>query len=309
MENTSTLQKAPKKGLNTAILILQFIGIVAVVLGHADGPGEDVPNFLTLAFPYYSWHMPFFIFISGYLFNREQTAGSYILKKVKTHLIPALIVNAICGIFAVCIKAWDIAKYGADITLEALFVTPFTTGYQFFINVSLWFIFALFVIEVVACLLDRVTRGKADWIFLIVFCVVSLVCAYLPYVNHDGTRDEFLNATLRNGYLFFFFWLGVCYKKYAEKYVAKYINWKLSIGIFLVQALFLVLSDYTITTNVRNMVINTITVPNGYWTALVAPITATLFFMGIANSLAPYLQGSKTLALVGRNTRYIVYWH
>ena len=116
MENTSTLQKAPKKGLNTAILILQFIGIVAVVLGHADGPGEDVPNFLTLAFPYYSWHMPFFIFISGYLFNREQTAGRYILKKVKTHLIPALIVNAICGIFAVCIKAWHIAKYGAEST-------------------------------------------------------------------------------------------------------------------------------------------------------------------------------------------------
>ncbi len=302
------IKSSPTK-YNTSMLILQCIGIIAVVLGHADIGGDDIPNLLNLAFPYYSWHMPFFMFISGYFFNRVDTIGKYTFKKLKTHLLPAFIVNAVCGIFSMCIKHFSLTSYGQDITIKSLFITPFTTGYQFYINVSLWFVFALVVIEVIACFMDRVTKGKAELVFLVITFVTSLYCCFMAYYDHQGTRGEYYNAALRLGYLMFFFWLGICYRSCGEKYLKRFLNYKVSLAIFAIVSIVLGLTKYKIVTNVRDMQMNSITVPNGYWVAVVSPIIATIFFLGIAYSLAPYFKNSKAIVKLGRGTRYIMYYH
>lgn len=308
-QNTLLNSQEGKPKLNTAMLLMQSIGIIAVVIGHADYGGTDIPNAFTLAFPYYSWHMPFFVFISGYFFNRSKPAGRYILQKLKTHLLPAFLVNLVCGVFSASIKAFELTGYGMDITLESLFITPFTTGYQFNINIALWYIFALVVIEIVACLMDRLVRGKGDLVYLAITLTASLYCCCLCYYDHDGTRDEYYNALLRLGFLMFFFWLGVCYKRYFEAPLKKIINFKLSIIIFTAQTIFLGLTEYVIRINTRNMDFSKITVPDGFWVAIVSPITATLCLLGICYSLAPYLANSKLLTTFGRNTKYIVYYH
>lgn len=310
MAQTTIAQKSSaSKDLNTSMLIMQCIGIIAVVLGHADIGGEDIPNILNVAFPYYSWHMPMFIFISGYFFNRTLNAKDYIIKKLRTHLLPAFIVNAVCGLFSFCIHIFNLADYGREITLRSLFITPFTTGYQFYIDVSLWFIFALVVIEILACVMDRLARGKASLIYLAATFLICLYCCIRIYYDHNGTRNEFVNALLRLGYLMFFFWLGICYRQYAETHIKKFINYKSSLVIFSLQAALLGITGYKITTNVRDMNFIPITVPNGFWVAIVAPITATVFFLGLSYSLSKYIGSSRTLAILGRNTKYIVYYH
>ncbi len=232
-----------------------------------------------------------------------------ILKKLKSHLLPAFIVNLVCGIFSLCIKIFSLANYGQPITLKSLFITPFTTGYQFHINVSLWFIFCLVIIEILACIMDRITRSKCDVLFLVLTLTVAIFCCYKSYYDHQGTRDEYLNALLRLGFLMFFFWLGICYKKYIENSLEKFINYKLSIIIFISIATVLALTNYKITINVRDMRFTPITVPNGFWVAIITPIIATLFFLGISYSLAPHLKNSKSLAVFGRSTKYVMYYH
>lgn len=308
-EKTLVNPKESTVKLNTAMLLMQCIGIIAVVLGHADYGGPDIPNALSLVFPYYSWHMPFFVFISGYFFNRTKPVTKYIPQKLKTHLLPALVVNFVCGIFSMALMKFNITGFGMPITLKSLFVTPFTTGYQFNINVALWYIFALVVIEIVAVLMDRVVKGKADLIYLVLTFAGSLFCCYNVYYDFEGTRDEYLNAMLRFGFLMFFFWLGVCYKRYFENKIKRFINYKTSIIIFIVQSVFLGLTEYVIRINTRDMDFTHITVPNGFWVALVSPITATLFLLGICYSVAPYVEDSKLLATFGRNTKYVVYYH
>ncbi len=308
-----------KPSLNTAMLIMQCIGIIAVVCGHIDLGYTNlnvanlnhvgIPNILNVAFPYYSWHMPFFVFISGYFFNRTKPCGTYILQKVKTHLLPALLINFVCGIFALCIKNFNITKYGHDITLKSLFETPFTTGYQFHINVSMWFVFCLIIIEIIACIMDRLTRSKWDIPFLIITLGAALYCSYRTFYNHSETREEYLNAALRLGFLMFFFWLGICYRKYGERLFKRFLNFKTSIIIFAVQAAYLGITQYNIAANVRSMHLSAINIPNGFWVAIVSPITATLFLLGISYSLEPRLTGSKTLAAFGRGTKYIMYYH
>jgi fucose 4-O-acetylase-like acetyltransferase len=308
MEKANTL--LPQKSQqNTVMLILQCVGIIAVVFGHADIGNSDIPNPFNLVFPYYSWHMPLFIFISGYFFNRSLPIVKYSVKKVRSLLIPALCVNAICGVFSSLIKHFSIANYGKDITFKSLFITPFTTGYQFTIDVSLWFIFALFVIEIFACILDRALKGKADFILLALSFLGSVFCVFYTFYNHEATRGEYLNALLRFGYLFFFFWLGTCYRKYFEKGVKRFLNYRISVIILVLQGVFLILTNATITFNTRDMNLSKITLTNGFWVPIIAPLTATLFLLGIAYSLAPYLKKIRLLALIGRNTKYIVYYH
>lgn len=309
MNNVSKPTVSQKQPLNTTMLIMQCIGIIAVVLGHADIGGPNIPNPLTVAFPYYSWHMPFFIFISGYFFNREMKIGPYLWKKTRNHLLPALAVNAVCGLFSMGIQHWDLTNYGQDITLKSLLITPFTTGYQFYINVSLWFIFALFLIEIVACVMDRLARGKGDMIYLVLSLMVSLYCCVRVFYDHDGTRGEYRNALLRFGFLTFFFWLGVCYRRYFEGAVKKIWNAKWSAVLFILQALLLSITGYNITYNTRDMDFSTLTVPHGFGVAIVAPIIAIAFFLGIAYTLTPYLAGNQTLRLLGQNAKYVVYYH
>lgn len=308
-EKTLVNPKESTVKLNTAMLLMQCIGIIAVVLGHADYGGPDIPNALSLVFPYYSWHMPFFVFISGYFFNRTKPVTKYIPQKLKTHLLPALVVNFVCGIFSMALMKFNITGFGMPITLKSLFVTPFTTGYQFNINVALWYIFALVVIEIVAVLMDRLVKGKADLIYLVLTFAGSLFCCYKAYYDFDGTRDEYFNAVLRFGFLMFFFWLGVCYKRYFENKIKRFITYKTSIIIFVVQGVFLGLTEFVINVNTRNMDFSKITIPDGFWVALVSPITATLFFFGICYSVAPYVKDSKLLVTFGRNTKYVVYYH
>ena len=306
MESNTNVLITEKPKMNVAMLIMQCIGIIAVVYGHASAPAEKI---FYSAFTYYSWHMPFFVFISGYFFNRTRSAGQYIWQKVKSHLIPALFLNAIFCVFAYFIKLFEVAQYVEELNFKSFLVYPFTSGYSAYINVSMWFVFVLVSIEIVACLMDRLARGKADFIYLGATLAISVFCVCITFYNNDGTRQEYLNALLRLGYLLFFFWLGACYRKYGEKHLQRFINWKSSLIIYLVQLLFLAVSGYKIGTNVRDMTMNIITAPHGWWTAIITPITATLFFLGISYSLAPYIKDSKTLEIMGRSTKYVMYYH
>jgi len=46
-------------------------------------------------FPYYAYHLPLFIFISGYFYNQNQEdhLGKFFLKKLRTVILPFYLVN------------------------------------------------------------------------------------------------------------------------------------------------------------------------------------------------------------------------
>jgi len=309
MTDIQTANNMEQKQLNTSIMIMQCIGILSVVLGHAEIGLAEIPNILNLAFPYYSWHMPFFIFVSGYLFNRKRSLGRYVLGKCRTLLIPALVVNFICGLFSMTLRHLGMVNYGKEITFERLFIMPFTTGYQFYINVSLWFIFALFTIELFSCLLDRLVRGKGDIAFTLIALVVSVLCCVRVFFDHAGTRNSYFLAALRFGYLIFFFWLGILYKSHLEKHLKRFLNLKTAMILLCGMCAFYGITGYVTTYNTRSMKFTEITVPNGFWVPIVIPLIGIAFFLSISYHLSPYLKNSRTIRWISTNSRYIVYWH
>lgn len=311
MSGTASHSLRPDRSWNVPMLFLQCVGIVSVVFGHADMGGTTIPNLLNVAFPYYSWHMPFFIFISGY-FNdagRKRPTGEFLKKKTLSLLLPAFIVNLLHGVVSMCMKYLGIVSYGQDITLRSLFVTPFTTGYQFYIDVSLWFIFALYGIEVFSVLVDKAARFRLDRVILGVSLAVSLGCCAAAFYFHEATRGEFLNTLLRFGFLFFFFRLGIFYRSTLEKHLRGYLTLKTAAALFCAQALILGITGFKITLNTRDMNLSTITVPHGFWCAVFIAITALAFFLSIAYAAEPHIKNYRMLYVLGGNTRYVLYYH
>lgn len=83
--------------MNYQFLILQAIGIILVVTGHRGGI-----SFFDDWFPMYSFHMPMFVFISGYFYKTysEQKVKEFFLKKVKHLVFPYFLWNFFYGIIS-----------------------------------------------------------------------------------------------------------------------------------------------------------------------------------------------------------------
>lgn len=140
---TGEQQKPP---YNVAFGILSALAMLMIVAGHQ---GYDILTAGGL-FPYYSFHVPLFMFISGYFYRDEEEGQplSYLKKKAKRLLLPYLIWNVVYGLLAAALRAFGGFAMGEAVSLKTLFVMPFLNGYQFILNYAAWFVPVLFIVEV-----------------------------------------------------------------------------------------------------------------------------------------------------------------
>jgi fucose 4-O-acetylase-like acetyltransferase len=125
------------------------LGILLVVLGHTSGLPTAVHNFI------YSFHMPAFFILSGYLFNTEKSIknpAEQIRNKFYRLIIPAWTLGLICGIPFIALLALNKGGINLDIFIQKLIGT--LTGYPKtelnFESTPIWFLFALFITEFIA---------------------------------------------------------------------------------------------------------------------------------------------------------------
>ena len=116
--------------------LLYAFGIVLVLCAHADGGAISI---LKEWFPYDGTYLTLFSFASGYLYRitSEEDLGGYILKKVKTLLIPLYLYN-----FAYAALVWLSRmkgfEIGEDPSFYSIFILPITNGHQFLYNMGGW---------------------------------------------------------------------------------------------------------------------------------------------------------------------------
>jgi len=167
---------------NTEIDMFRGLGILLVVLGHTTGLPGEVHRYV------YSFHMPAFFFLSGYLFQLDKvqrSPGSFINGKFHRLIIPAWCMGAVCGLVFV-------AKLPLQrITLAAFLGLAWGTAVGFpradgnFLSTPLWFLFCLFSLETAAACLARLI-GKAVVPLLMVTGVAGIAwSARLPFVPFD----------------------------------------------------------------------------------------------------------------------------
>lgn len=158
------------ESVNMQFAILSALGMFFVVDGHLNNSYLDIGGL----FPYYSFHMPLFAFISGYFYRQgsEDGIAAYAKRKVIRLLVPYMIYNLLYGIAAQVLHGAGFA-FGGGLNLRNLFIEPFITGHQFEYNLAAWFVPALFLVEIANVLLRRFLKIMACRGRILNECIVA----------------------------------------------------------------------------------------------------------------------------------------
>ena len=146
---------------NKSIDILKGIGIIFVILGHMQ---RYIPTNLLIYI--YSFHMPLFFYISGYLYKKnyeEKTIKEYLIKRSKELIYPYISLNVINFI-------WYALKTQSFNELIKYCISFLYSNYIFEINYvgAIWFLLCLFVVEVLYFILKKKITNKN--VFSVIIC-------------------------------------------------------------------------------------------------------------------------------------------
>lgn len=319
------------KEYNTTFCILSALTIIMVVAGHC---GYHIMTVGEL-FPYYSFHVPLFMFISGYFYHdsEEEAPFSYLKKKVRRLLVPYLIWNLIYGLIAWGMRCAGFAM-GEGISLRTLFVEPFLHGYQFIYNYAAWFVPVLFLIEMMnilarmilrkairglCCLCGKVsdqTSGKTErggvalskaaedsiveWVMLTGSLLAGIAVVQLAIGGHVWGNYK---APGRILFLFPCFQMGQFYLKKLEKH-----DTMGNVPYFAV----LLLVQVILNVGLGGLAFSSVWCTgfaNGPVIPYVTTVSGIAFWLRIARILTPVLGQSRSVQYLGRHTYAVMMHH
>ena len=170
--------------------IAKAICIILVVVGHYI-PSNSPAWYIMLHDIIYTFHMPLFMFASGYIATKKNvTYGTFLWKKVRRLMVPYLVTSVI----VITIKLFTQGSMSVDNP-----VTPLSYLRMFYLPEAgyfLWFIWALWWMFVLVPLF-KTPRARL-WLF-----AACLLLHYVPV----GLPNEFCLEQFKN--MIVFFMLGV----------------------------------------------------------------------------------------------------
>ena len=300
-KSAEKIRKKADAVLNPEFLVLQCIAIIIVVIGHGKKSG------LSLFFDWFmpgTFHMPIFIFISGYFFKPQQASRiwAFIWKKVKAFILPYYVWNAVYGIFITGLHHFNIVRFGGSLSLYNFFVAPWMKGTQFSFNVGGWFVLSLFLVQVVYVLLRRAADAvKLPEVgFTAILFGIGMLSVLMAYYKWN---QGFLLPLVKMGFLLPFYQFGYRYKTVWEK--KDKLSSVLYFGI-LFTLRFILLKVY------HSLDLAVYAGGFGYQNPLVpylGAMTGILFWLRIAKMLAPALKEDKAVRYIGQNTWTVMMHH
>jgi fucose 4-O-acetylase-like acetyltransferase len=139
--------------------------MLAIVAGHVwvHGPGRPF---------IYSWHVPIFFVLSGYLWKPNRSLGHEIKNRVRSLLVPYASWLLVLGTIAASIEGPQ-GRFGPERLLHILWGGSFATGSPFW---AMWFVTALFFAAVIYRLVSPLPL-LAQWAIAVVLFVAAV---YIP---------------------------------------------------------------------------------------------------------------------------------
>lgn len=151
---------------------LKTVGIFLVVVGHMPMGDNMFRNWI------YSFHMPLFFFVSGFLYHQSNDLFSF-LKKNAQRLLLVLIPYMILHICFTYIQ--DYLFYKDNLSIDNNLIEPlcaWTLGKSEM--GPMWFLVSLFVMKVVVGFYDRIIKISDSYRYLILL-IASLCVAIIAY--------------------------------------------------------------------------------------------------------------------------------
>ena len=157
-------QPAPLPETSYQMRLMAAIAISFVVIGHIRYAWFNemmLPGTFAGWFPYYSFHLPLFLFITGYYFKdfRHEDGffrsfGKFLLKKAKNFLIPYFVFNGAFLLIGTVLRTWGVS-FPQSFTWKAWLIDPWIKMYTITFSVPAWYLIALFFAEIIFVLLRK----------------------------------------------------------------------------------------------------------------------------------------------------------
>lgn len=196
-------------------MILSAIGIIMMVDVHAGSP----IGFLINLFPYDSFFMPLFVFISGYFFNPEKATNmvSYIIGKLKRLLVPYVVHNLLIGgLVTILLSLFGITWFAAWSPGKFL-RGMFSSGIVFDVTSASWFIIMLFMVTTIYLILEKIPKWGGDNLVswkLFILCILNVVSVWIS--RNDWVSGGISLLLLKCAFFLVFYHLGRWYRIKVE---------------------------------------------------------------------------------------------
>lgn len=166
--------------MNKRIVWLDMLkgwGMLLVMLGHVK-----IPDFLIVYI--YSFHMPLFFFISGYVFNIDKYKNTveFFKSKSRSLLIPYLSFSLLNYIFWLMFRRF--ANHNPAIYKPLIGILIGMRGSEWAICTgTLWFVLALFISEIFLFFIIKYSKNKNKNIITWLLVFTFLGCLYNKFVG------------------------------------------------------------------------------------------------------------------------------
>ena len=285
------------KERNFTFDLLYVLAIIMVVDDHTKAQ----LGILKAIFPYDSFFMPLFVFISGY-FYKKQNVIKNIKHKTEKIFIPYMIWNVIMlGITIIIDRIlktnWAIGINKVKV-LNSIFLGPLVTT-----NGPSWFVIMLFWVSILYNLIRNVIKPNKinDCILTIISIIAGLISVYLC-VKGWNKKSSLMLFVLRTLFYIQFYHLGYIFKEHIEDRIKKANKYIIcSICIIINVILIAIYGDkvnFYATSNMRGF---------SYWyLPIITSITGITFWYIIMDYVANKIKESKIITYIAQNTFFIM---
>ena len=268
----------------------KVFGIWLVILGHILNAGRPIEAELHMLV--YSFHMPFFFFVSGLLFSTKGMAFVPFLKtKAKSLIVPYILLNIFCVILSIPIYFFPDVFVTTNLSTPVHDLLTLVDGeFGSVFAPPSWFLITLFFVMIISFF---VIKLKIYWQLLILCAAIAMSYVAILYqfpLNIDTIPGAFV-----------FFFIGYMLKGYAKD---------LSIKLWLAMVLFIVVSAIYICLSLYNgpVAINNI-IGSTYWLFWITALFGITGLYLIANILTIHTHSKQLVRFISNGTILILCLH
>ncbi|MBQ0089865.1 MAG: acyltransferase family protein [Prevotellaceae bacterium] len=189
---------------NIVLDIAKGLTIVLVVIGHFF-PKNSPESYVKLHQWIYSFHMPLFMFISGYIYlvykNKDLSYSGFICNKIKRLMIPYFFVSTIIITLKILSSGNAYLQNPATVfSYLEMFYLP-SAGY------FMWFLWSLFTIFLIVPIFKNKKLRLCLFVFSLLLNLLSFKFSFPRLFSLHETQTHFV-----------WFMLGVLVADYSERY-------------------------------------------------------------------------------------------
>ena len=294
-----------KRKTDKSMMILSALGILFVIDGHCGMP----LNLFARVFPYDSFFMPMFVFISGYFYNNRhaETVRStvlYIKDKFLKLMVPYILWSIFYGVLVTGLRNAGIATWSGT-TFLSLPGNILSYGTTFDVNGAAWFVPMLFFTILTYVILRKIF-GKFFQDYLAMAGFVALGCLSVYFCRQGYNLDARYLMLLKIGFFIQFFHLGYFFRNHGDAWFKKQNALKICLLLMLVNGcLMLWYPDL----NFYSCAFMNDFKKNGMLVPFVTSLTGILFWLKISQCLSAGLGENKLVNLISNHTFFIMEHH